>query len=153
MLNRERPPSYHSHDNHSISLPSVPTTDFQTLPNHMLQGDNVLSLPPIQQDHDGSRTLPPMQSPPLEQLQPTTEHNSIPTSWPSSNPLTAYYQSSTDSPVPMDLDLDRERHRRGGSVLSIDAGDPDVRIAAEALGDLRAGAYFPSLHLVFASRH
>jgi len=29
------------------------------------------------------------------------------------------------------------RSRRGGSVLSID--DPDVRIAAEALGDLRAG--------------
>jgi transcriptional repressor OPI1 len=34
-----------------------------------------------------------------------------------------------------------DSRRRGGSVLSID--DPDVRIAAEALGDLRAGASMP----------
>ncbi|PQE24185.1 clock controlled protein [Rutstroemia sp. NJR-2017a BVV2] len=71
-------------------------------------------------------------------------------SWPSSNPLTAYYQPgpaqlspkttttrSTDSPSGMDLDISESRARRGGSVVSID--DPDVRIAAEALGDLRAG--------------
>ena len=37
----------------------------------------------------------------------------------------------------MDTDTPDSRGRRGGSVLSID--DPDVRIAAEALGDLRAG--------------
>lgn len=37
----------------------------------------------------------------------------------------------------MDLDTPDSRGRRGGSVLSID--DPDVRLAAEALGDLRAG--------------
>ncbi|KAK6600878.1 hypothetical protein H4I95_07860 [Botrytis cinerea] len=72
-----------------------------------------------------------------------------PLTWPSSNPLTAYYQPgpsqlspktttrrSTDSPNGMDLDLSDNRARRGGSVLSID--DPDVRLAAEALGDLRA---------------
>lgn len=40
-----------------------------------------------------------------------------------------------DSPGAMDLD--DSRGVRGGSVLSID--DPDVRLAAEALGDLRAG--------------
>ena len=33
--------------------------------------------------------------------------------------------------------MPESRGRRGGSVLSID--DPDVRLAAEALGDLRAG--------------
>lgn len=33
--------------------------------------------------------------------------------------------------------MSESRGRRGGSVLSID--DPDVRLAAEALGDLRAG--------------
>jgi hypothetical protein len=37
----------------------------------------------------------------------------------------------------MDLDSLDGRGRRGGSVVSID--DPDVRMAAEALGDLRAG--------------
>lgn len=37
----------------------------------------------------------------------------------------------------MDIDTPDSRGKRGGSVLSID--DPDVRLAAEALGDLRAG--------------
>lgn len=36
----------------------------------------------------------------------------------------------------VDMDTPDSRGRRGGSVLSID--DPDVRLAAEALGDLRA---------------
>lgn len=45
---------------------------------------------------------------------------------------------STDSSSAMDIDTDI-RGRRGGSVLSMD--DPDVRMAAEALGDLRAGIY------------
>jgi len=44
-----------------------------------------------------------------------------------------------DSPSGMDLDTPESRGRRGGSVLSID--DPDVRLAAEALGDLRAGTF------------
>jgi hypothetical protein len=69
--------------------------------------------------------------------------------WPSSNPLTAYYQPGpsqlspksrpalVESPGMMDIDTPDSRGRRGGSVLSID--DPDVRLAAEALGDLRAG--------------
>lgn len=75
--------------------------------------------------------------------------------WPSSNPLTAYYQpgpsqlspkggrssKGLDSPTTMDLDTPDGRGRRGGSVLSID--DPDVRLAAEALGDLRAGMLLP----------
>lgn len=71
------------------------------------------------------------------------------TSWPSSNPFVSYYQPlqrphgspgsgstrGVDSPGAMDLD---DSHvLRCGSVLSID--DPDVRLAAEALGDLRAG--------------
>jgi len=43
-----------------------------------------------------------------------------------------------ESPRTMDIDTPDSR-RRGGSVLSID--DPDVRLAAEALGDLRAGMF------------
>lgn len=48
-----------------------------------------------------------------------------------------------DSPRTMDLDTPDGRAKRGGSVLSID--DPDVRLAAEALKDLRAGT-LPSDH-------
>lgn len=131
-MSPERPPSYtQSHDPQSIHLPSVPTTD----------------PPPV--NHE--RTLPPLPSAPAEpwfRTEPAEQqYQSSP--WPSSNPLTAYYQPgpsqisptnkatlSTDSPSAMDIDTPDSRGRRGGSVLSMD--DPDVRIAAEALGDLRA---------------
>lgn len=121
---REEPPSYtQSHDPQSLDFPSVPTAD----------------LPPIHHE----RTLPPLPPAPAEPRYRPEEHQFV---WPSSNPLTAYYQpgpsqlspknKSADSPSTMDVDTPDSRGRRGGSVLSID--DPDVRIAAEALGDLRA---------------
>ncbi|KAH8805822.1 clock-controlled protein-like protein 8 [Xylogone sp. PMI_703] len=118
------PPSYEqSYGSHTTNLPPVPTAN---LP------------PPLYPE----RTLPPLPaSPPTH---PSTEY-----SWPSSNPLTAYYQPGpsklspltkplgVDSPPnTMDVDTPDGRGRRAGSVLSID--DPDVRMAAEALGDLRA---------------
>ncbi len=74
--------------------------------------------------------------------------------WPSLNPLTAYYTPShvqpAESPPRMDVDAvpssssgtlsaaspDKYYDGRASSV-SLD--DPDVRMAAEALGDLRAG--------------
>lgn len=69
------------------------------------------------------------------------------THWPSLNPLTAYYTPShvedPEPPLRMEIDLngngtaspDRFADGRASSV-SLD--DPDVRMAAEALGDLRA---------------
>ncbi|QSZ34529.1 hypothetical protein DSL72_006123 [Monilinia vaccinii-corymbosi] len=126
---RECPPSYASHDPQTINLPSLPTAD----------------PPPIHRE----RVLPPLPPLPVETKYRQESAAEIPFTWPSSNPLTAYYQPgpsqlspktttgrSTDSPNGMDLDLPDSRGRRGGSVLSID--DPDVRLAAEALGDLRA---------------
>jgi hypothetical protein len=127
---REQPPSYsQSHDPQSLSFPSAPTAD----------------PPPIHHE----RTLPPLPPAPAEPRLRAEEHQFV---WPSSNPLTAYYQpgpsqlspkttsSSHDIESPRTMDLDTpDSRRRGGSVLSID--DPDVRIAAEALGDLRAGTF------------
>lgn len=134
------PPSYfeQSHDPDTISLPSVPSAE----------------LPPI--GHEAQdRTLPSLSclaaeasyAPPAQ-----VNHKYAPTAWPSSNPYTTYYQSNgsqvspihkaaigVDSPGAMEIDTstpERQGHR-GDSVLSID--DPDVRLAAEALGDLRAG--------------
>ncbi|CAL3970284.1 hypothetical protein PZA11_006529 [Diplocarpon coronariae] len=126
-MQREKPPSYtQSHEPQSLNLPSIPSAD----------------PPPIHHE----RTLPPLPVAPSELRYRAEEHQSA---WPSSNPLTAYYQSGPsalspktqasvgmDSPRTMDLDIPDTRGRRGGSVLSID--DPDVRLAAEALGDLRA---------------
>ncbi|TVY81248.1 Clock-controlled protein, partial [Lachnellula suecica] len=98
--------------------------------------------PPIHHE----RTLPPLPAAPAAPRYRAEEHQFV---WPSSNPLTAYYQPGPSqlspknnstvgvgSPSRMDLDNPDTRGRRGGSVLSID--DPDVRLAAEALGDLRA---------------
>ncbi|KUJ17538.1 clock-controlled protein-like protein 8 [Mollisia scopiformis] len=124
---REEPPSYtQSHDPQSLNFPSVPTAD----------------PPPVHH----ARTLPPLPPAPAEPRYRQEEHPFV---WPSSNPLTAYYQPGPsalspktgsshgmDSPKTMDMDTPDSRGRRGGSVLSID--DPDVRLAAEALGDLRA---------------
>jgi transcriptional repressor OPI1 len=138
----ERPPSYsQSHDPQSIYLPSVPSKDVP-------QGHHERSLPP-----SSLLAVEPVQRP-SEAL----DHSYQPSHWPSSNPLSAYYQPSTlqasptsrsaggvESPSTMDVDgaNSDSRSRRAGSVLSMD--DPDVRIAAEALGDLRAGKYFTSL--------
>ena len=124
-MRSEHPPSYsQSHDPSTLNLPSAPTTE----------------LPSVHHE----RTLPPL---PAVRLEPIAAAEPAPFVWPSSNPLTAYYQpgpsqlspknKSMDSPGGMDIDTPDSRGRRGGSVLSID--DPDVRIAAEALGDLRAG--------------
>lgn len=121
----EHPPSYtQSHDPSTLNFPAAPTTE-------------LLSI-----HHE--RTLPPL---PTVRPEPVAVAEPAPFVWPSSNPLTAYYQpgpsqlspknKSMDSPGGMDIDTPDSRGRRGGSVLSID--DPDVRIAAEALGDLRAG--------------
>lgn len=135
---QEQPPSYsQSHDPQSLELPSVPPAD----------------PPPIHHE----RTLPPLPSAPAEPRFRAEEHQFV---WPSSNPLTAYYQPGpsqlspknssaigVDSPGTMDLDISDSRGRRGGSVFSID--DPDVRLAAEALGDLRAGMF--SLKVILRS--
>lgn len=133
MQIREAPPSYsQSHEPQSINLPSVPRTE----------------LPQIHHE----RKLPPLSAAALEPPRrpaEVVEQNYQPTPWPSSNPLSAYYGPSAsqtsptsrssatmDSPTTLDMDVDG-RGRRAGSVLSMD--DPDVRLAAEALGDLRAG--------------
>ena len=136
---RDQPPSYaQAHNPKSIiQFQSVPATDLPTLHHER-------TLPPLP-------LVPP--EPPRFRPEPAVEqpYSSFP-QWPSSNPLTAYYQPGPsqlspthkvahgmDSPSAMDTDSSTpdSRGRRCGSVLSID--DPDVRIAAEALGDLRAG--------------
>ncbi|ERT00934.1 hypothetical protein HMPREF1624_02168 [Sporothrix schenckii ATCC 58251] len=73
--------------------------------------------------------------------------------WPSLNPLTAYYtpghiQSSAESPLRMDVDASSTSTGPAGATTpdryqdaraaSVSLEDPDVRMAAEALGDLRA---------------
>ncbi|KAH8664429.1 transcription factor Opi1-domain-containing protein [Xylariales sp. PMI_506] len=102
------------------------------------------SPPPQTQPH---LVIPPAPTyapppPPSRPLQPTR--------WPSLNPLTAYYTPShaESSEAPLQLEPDSSSssatstaspdHTEHGRSSSVSLDDPDVRLAAEALGDLRA---------------
>ena len=132
------PPAYSQlHDPASLSFPDAPDTE----------------LPPIQSQSDvaagANHDLPSLSSvtgpqPQLYGSPQTTEPSyspeplKPPTQWPSMNPLTTFYAPShaqaTDSPQRMDVDVGST-----GRASSVSLDDPDVRMAAEALGDLRAG--------------
>lgn len=82
---------------------------------------------------------------------PAATAQAQPTRWPSLNPLTAYYTPShaegSEAPLRMDEDSSSNGAASAASPEQLDLGrsssvsldDPDVRLAAEALGDLRAG--------------
>lgn len=136
------PPAY-SPSNHVgaslLNMPDVPTTE---LPPPLPR-----PLPPLSH-RDADIKLPSLSSLTGDlALNPPSNH------WPHLTPLSPYHPSApqplhtADSPIKMDLDAstsslasaaspDRLLDARSGSV-SLD--DPDVRLAAEALGDLRAG--------------
>ncbi|KAJ4416564.1 transcriptional regulator opi1 [Gnomoniopsis sp. IMI 355080] len=74
---------------------------------------------------------------------------SRPRGWPSGNPYSVYYTpgygQSADSPAKMDIDSSSSGTRGplspdtlGGRASSVSLDDPDVKMAAEALGDLKA---------------
>ncbi|KAG9242710.1 transcription factor Opi1-domain-containing protein [Calycina marina] len=127
-MQSEQPPSYaQSHNPQSPNFPNVPDT----------------ALPPIYHE----RTLPPLPAVPAEQRYRSETATEAPYVWPSSNPLTAYYQPGPSqlspknktpphlqSPAPMALDVPDAIRQSGGVFID----DPDVRMAAEALGDLRS---------------
>jgi len=109
-------------------------------------------LPPIQPHHERASSTTNHSLPSLSSvtsgLQPKPEPRPAPTQWPSLNPYTVFYAPGYAKPAEVsslssrpDADAsaaspERYYDRRSGSV-SLD--DPDVRMAAEALGDLRAG--------------
>ncbi|WYZ38147.1 hypothetical protein EsH8_III_000061 [Colletotrichum jinshuiense] len=155
------PPSYahtQSHDPNLLRFPDAPTTELAPILPAVKHNDNVGHNLPSLSSVTGPpppRFAPPTPSQPAEPQQPppslTRASTTVPlTNWPSLNPLTTYYTpshaQSADSPARMDLDVisnsamsaaspDRFYEGRAASV-SLD--DPDVRMAAEALGDLRA---------------
>lgn len=89
--------------------------------------------------------VPPQQQQPSPQLPAPPR----PSHWPSCNPLTAYYAPSHvqgDEALQMETDSTNNSVASAASPECYDSGrassvsldDPDVRLAAEALGDLRA---------------
>ncbi|KAF4998227.1 hypothetical protein FGRMN_3276 [Fusarium graminum] len=118
----------------ATKFPDVPITDLSTLPPlARIEADNDIKLPSLSSLTNEMALEPPK-------------------AWPSLNHMPLYQSpvafAHADSPTRMDLDStnsvvsaaspDRLVDARAGSV-SLD--DPDVRLAAEALGDLRAGVF------------
>lgn len=162
------PPAYifsqQNHDPSTLDFPDPPSTE----------------LAPLQlnahADHAGNNSLPSLASltgtsaPSSRRFASTstthdtnTPYSPSPSrirSWPSGNPYSAYYapgHGRADSPLRMDLDTASNGTRAPLSpdnmavrASSVSLDDPDVRMAAEALGDLRAGEYYdPAVYAPF----
>lgn len=154
------PPSYaysqqhvHDHDPATLNFPQAPSTELAPLQLNA-QEHNVNYLPPL-----ASLTSPSSASSGHGGLSSTTRDTSSysppprPPLWPSGNPYSAYYNAhsgqSADSPAGADPDAmcigAREplrRENRGNQASSVSLDDPDVRVAAEALGDLKTSSKF-----------
>lgn len=148
IYGHQRPP-YQSHDPASLHFPDAPTTD----------------LPPIQPasalGHDNGNTLPSLSSvtgsqsfqPPSQLADPpsTSQPPPAPGSWPVQARRDSLQTRSAESPARMDLETSSNSVASAaspdyfdGRASSVNLDDPDVRLAAEALGDLRAGMSDPS---------
>ncbi|KAI2613366.1 transcription factor Opi1-domain-containing protein [Hypoxylon sp. NC1633] len=148
------PPSYaQAHDPASLRFPEPPNTELPPIKSMGVQSDDDEQsgnnhLPSLSTLTDSSASLyaPPRPPEPAysSPAPPSLAH------WPSLNPLTAYYNPShaQDAESPMRMDIDTSSSSgvsapspdrfQDGRASSVSLDDPDVRMAAEALGDLRA---------------
>lgn len=137
------PPQYHDQPT-TLAAPQISTHSalpLRSLPDPVSRPFPAVpstELPPIQPQHErsasaSSQTLPSLSSV-TGGLQATPEPKAV-SHWPSLNPFTTYYTPSYAQSTEMPASPERSHDRRSTSV-SLD--DPDVRMAAEALGDLRA---------------
>lgn len=138
----------HDHDPQTLSLPQVPSTELPPLKLNA-QDNSVNYLPPL-----ASLTGPPSATSGQFGRSSTRSDTSYSPPartqfWPIGNPYSAYYSpghgQSTDSPARMEMDSLSSGTRGplspenlGGRASSVSWDDPDVKMAAEALGDLKA---------------
>jgi hypothetical protein len=124
--------SQNTHKNNNQSLPSFSS----------IAASSAASSPSAQ------HYTPPSHRPPESVYSPPAPPPV--THWPSLNPLTAYYNPShvQDPEPPMRMEVDTSSSSaaspdrfQDGRASSVSLDDPDVRMAAEALGDLRAGQF------------
>lgn len=140
---QQQQPPYQSHDPSLLKFPDVPTSE----------------LPPIQPSstigQEPDSALPSISSLTGQQYrrassQLTDGSNSRQASagpqppWSALSPRSGHYSRPADSPARLDLDTSSTvsaaspDYFHDGRASSVSLDDPDVRLAAEALGDLRA---------------
>ncbi|KAI0883046.1 transcription factor Opi1-domain-containing protein [Annulohypoxylon maeteangense] len=148
------PPSYaQAHDPGGLRFPDPPKAELAPL--------KLLNAPSYDDTKPNNNHLPslstltassnPLYTPPNPPEPAYSPPEASPLShWPSLNPLTAYYNPShaQDAESPMRMDVDASSSSgvsapspdrfQDGRASSVSLDDPDVRMAAEALGDLRA---------------
>jgi hypothetical protein len=128
------PPSYtQSHDSTALSFPDTPKTELPPIQSHNEAAASANNSLPSLSSITGSQNQLFGHSR-QQSRQSESSHSPPPpkpNQWPSMNPLTTFYTPSHAADSPQRMDVDRS------SSVSLD--DPDVRMAAEALGDLRAG--------------
>ncbi|KAI1391721.1 transcription factor Opi1-domain-containing protein [Hypoxylon trugodes] len=151
------PPSYaQAHDPAGLRFPDPPKAELAPIktisaPNHdekTASTNNNNHLPSLSTLTASSAPLYTPPRPPEPSYSPPAPPPL--THWPCLNPLTAYYNPShvqnAESPMRMDVDTSSSSgvsapspdRFQDGRASSVSLDDPDVRMAAEALGDLRA---------------
>ena len=134
---------YQSHDPASLQFPDAPTTDLPPIqPASALANDNGNTLPSLS-SVTGSQSfhVPSQLADPSNTSQPPPAP-----SWPAQPHRESLQPRAAESPAKMDVDTSSNSVAStaspdyfDGRASSVSLDDPDVRLAAEALGDLRAG--------------
>lgn len=148
------PPSYafaqQNHDPTTLNFPQPPSNELAPLQLNASNDHGVNSLPSLAYltNHPTPASLRFSSSTGASDT--SFSPPARPRPWPSGNPYSAYYTGnhaqSAGSPAKMELDSLSSGTRGplspepiGGRASSVSLDDPDVRMAAEALGDLKAG--------------
>lgn len=129
-------------------LPEQPLTELELAPLKLNPEEhNVKVLPPL-------ASLTGGQAPAVAAPERVNIFRRTPPPWPSVNPFSAYYSAprgqSADSPAT--LHMGSVNHAgRGPLSPGVSIDDPDVKMAAEALGDLKASKPVPTFGICGAS--
>ncbi|ROV92444.1 hypothetical protein VSDG_06636 [Cytospora chrysosperma] len=144
------PPTYaHPQPNHDLSALSFldpPSNELAPLQFNPSLDNSLNSLPSLASLTGSSTSSSRFFAPSSATSDTSYSPPPRPRAWPTGNPYSVYYNApSADSPARMDIDGMSHGMRgpmspdpMGARASSVSLDDPDVRMAAEALGDLKA---------------
>lgn len=139
---------YQFHDPASLQFPDAPTADLPPIQPPSSVGQENANMLPSLSSVTGSQ---PFHAPP--QLPDASQPAGGPATWAGQGPRDCLQPRAAESPARMDIETSSNSVASGaspdyfdGRASSVSLDDPDVRLAAEALGDLRAGMSDGSAH-------